>query len=149
MRSWMCVLLDLNCKRSAMAGAVLVMSLAVGSARAQMPVDSGDPQPGEPDETEIIPPADPLPPAGPLALTCPEDLTVPACGSGPVLVSYPEPGVLGDCASSTRITCTPPAGSVFAPGRTVIECVGSNDCRERATCSFVVNVAPDAAPPAV
>ena len=123
---------------------LLALLLPVG-VRAQLAPDPAT----EGDETEIVQPPTMLPPAGPLVLLCPADITAPACASGPVSVRFADPTVRGDCAASATVTCTPPSGSLFSPGRTVVECVAFNDCRERVTCRFVVQVIADTASPTI
>jgi uncharacterized repeat protein (TIGR03803 family) len=67
-------------------------------------------------------------------LACPPNLTLQSPGGG-IVVNYPEPVVVGGGLSH----CTPPSGSVFPPGITVVTCTATNACGT-ASCSFTVMV---------
>jgi uncharacterized repeat protein (TIGR01451 family) len=67
-------------------------------------------------------------------LTCGPDITRPTdpnqCGA---VVSYAAPSTSGSCGT---VTCSPPSGSLFPTGTTVVTCTGSGN----ASCSFSVTV---------
>jgi M6 family metalloprotease-like protein len=86
----------------------------------------------------------------PLRIECPGDVVVWTCGTDPVPVDYPDPVVRpGDCRTGPVVTCDPPSGSLFPPGRTTVTCTASNDCDERESCTFTVTVNRDITPPRI
>jgi len=93
---------------------------------------------------EVLPPPEypPDPPAV-FALVVPDDVTVATCDGNPVAVDYPPPHVVTDCTSESPVVCDPPAGSLFALGRTLVTCWTSNECREAASNFFTVTVVRD------
>jgi autotransporter-associated beta strand protein len=52
-----------------------------------------------------------------------------------------QPAVTSRCCLNWSVTCTPPSGSVFAPGSvTTVICTADDHCGHTATCSFDVTV---------
>ncbi|MCI0486877.1 MAG: FG-GAP-like repeat-containing protein [Blastocatellia bacterium] len=82
----------------------------------------------------------------PSAIVCPADIMIdntPGACSGvaeftATATGFPEP----------EITCTPPSGSVFPLGATMVNCTAANGVEPDASCSFLVTVN-DAQPPVV
>ena len=81
----------------------------------------------------------------PPRLNCPGDLTVDTeptqCSA---TVSYSVSG--SDACSLTNVVCTPPTGSLFAKGVTLVHCTARDASGNEATCAFNVTVR-DAEPP--
>ena len=75
----------------------------------------------------------------PLTVTCPADVTVneenPTAGTA--TVTYPSPTTTGSCVS---VVCSPPSGSTFSVGATVVTCVATDAANNSATCTFTVTV---------
>ncbi|MEW6130960.1 MAG: HYR domain-containing protein [Acidobacteriota bacterium] len=76
----------------------------------------------------------------PLSIACPANLMVTTTSSQctPV-VSYALPRAFDNCPGAT-VTCTPPPGSTFPVGTTLINCVATDARGSRATCSFSLTV---------
>lgn len=70
----------------------------------------------------------------PPSMTCPADITLSIAGSSAV-VNYSVPAVAGGGLA----ICTPPSGSVFSTGSTLVTCTATNDCGTNA-CTFSVTV---------
>jgi len=68
-------------------------------------------------------------------LDCPTNLTVIALGNS-MVVDYPAPIVTGGVLAG----CTPPSGSVFPLGATVVTCTATNACGSSNICTFTVTV---------
>ncbi len=79
-----------------------------------------------------------LPPE-PLEITCPSDVTVRALTRAGAVVTYPAPTVSGGCPPVTVIS-TPPSGSFFPLGVTVVSCLASDICANVDICSFTITV---------
>jgi hypothetical protein len=73
----------------------------------------------------------------PAIIVCPEDITVRTCKNCEV-VNYPAPTVF----NGGLVGCVPPSGFCFPIGSTIVNCVATNRCGERAECKFTVNVRP-------
>ncbi len=73
----------------------------------------------------------------PAIIICPEDITVRTCRDCEI-VNYPAPTVL----NGGLVGCAPPSGFCFPIGSTLVHCVATNRCGERAECRFTVNVRP-------
>ena len=78
----------------------------------------------------------------PPVIRCPNDLTVLTC-SNCVPVLYPAPSVSG----GGPVVCTPPSGSCFPVGSSIVSCVVSNECG-RSECKFTITVR-NPAPPSI
>ena len=76
----------------------------------------------------------------PVAIACPTDIVVPATGPSGAVVTFKVSGS-GGCGPLT-ITCTPPSGSTFPVGTTLVTCTAVDPCGNQATCQFHVTVRP-------
>lgn len=116
--------------------------------------------------TQSIPPGTPLPPGSPVVVVlrvcdatgqCRDcDVIVhPVSSLGTPTILCPPNRVLLTCSnsaiakykvqasgSSGPVVCTPPSGSPFPLGTTVVTCTATNACGGIATCSFTVTVKP-------
>ena len=81
---------------------------------------------------------DTLPPR----ITCPPDIKVCTCSDNGTNVTY-SVTASDDCDPSPSVTCTPPSGSNFPPGTTVVTCTAKDACGHESTCSFRVTVTVD------
>jgi hypothetical protein len=88
----------------------------------------------------------------PPKIDCPPDMTVltcripgTACGA---IVNYPAP-VATDNSGSVAVTCTPPPGSFFPCGDTVVTCVAEDRCENKEICRFMVTVKEGGSPPGI
>ncbi|MCI0330101.1 MAG: HYR domain-containing protein [candidate division Zixibacteria bacterium] len=84
----------------------------------------------------------------PPVASCPADITTNATGGGncTAVVNY-NANVSDNCAGAT-IACTPPSGSTFPSGTTLVTCIATDASGNKDTCEFNVNVE-DNIPPAV
>lgn len=72
-------------------------------------------------------------------IACPPNITVnSACGAACAVVNYPPPGI----ANGTVTGCTPPSGTCFPIGSTIVTCRAVNICNDRVSCTFTVTVLP-------
>ena len=78
----------------------------------------------------------------PPTVTCPGSLSVAASLATGAVVTYAVAAV--DAVSSATVTCTPPSGSVFPEGVTVVNCTATDAAGNQASCTFRVTVAPPA-----
>jgi len=90
-------------------------------------------------------PAFQVDPTPPVLSGCPPDLVQPAdAGIGDgctgAVVSFAAPTALDDCDGFVPVTCTPPSGSVFPVGTTVVVCEADDLCGNTASCTFDVTV---------
>ncbi len=75
---------------------------------------------------------------GDLICLCPSNIVVTSCRS--LLVYYSVTATSPAC-SPVNVICTPPSGSLFAPGTvTTVNCSAVDSCRHSCTCSFTVTV---------
>jgi hypothetical protein len=81
-----------------------------------------------------------------LHITCPTNVTVWTCSSN-VLYQYPPPTVTGSC-TDYQVICSPPSGSVFDLGVTVVTCRVFG-CQTSDTCTFTVTVRKDTESPEI
>jgi len=72
-------------------------------------------------------------------ITCPDDFCVTAPDQDGVVVSF-QVDVSDACDPNVQLECTPPSGSVFPLGVTVVTCVATDCAGNRAECSFEVEV---------
>ncbi|MFL0499085.1 HYR domain-containing protein [Priestia megaterium] len=74
-------------------------------------------------------------------ITCTNNITVSndlgVCGA---TVNYPSPTVTDECPLGFSVSCTPPSGSFFPIGTTIVTCTVTDLCGGTATCSFTVTV---------
>src|SRR5688572_18447766 len=75
----------------------------------------------------------------PPSIACPSNMTVSACSSKGVAVSYPAP-MASDNEGVPTVTCNPPAGSVFPVGTHTVACEAVDATGNRARCTFTVTV---------
>lgn len=76
------------------------------------------------------------------SVTCPANVEVqtgPGATTCGAVVTYPNPGVAGECGP---IACSPASGSTFAVGVTTVTCTDGGS----GSCSFTVTVTDDTAP---
>lgn len=78
----------------------------------------------------------------PPTITCTPDMTVAnAPGQCGAIVTYPNPTFTDFCPlGGVTVTCTPPSGSFFPVGTTMVNCELKDACGGTATCSFTVTV---------
>ena len=69
------------------------------------------------------------------------DITVNATGNSSAEVAYALPGASDLVDGSVAVSCTPPSGSTFVVGRTLVTCSATDVAGNRATSSFAVDVA--------
>jgi uncharacterized repeat protein (TIGR01451 family) len=77
----------------------------------------------------------------PPAITCPGNITAktPQPGDSCVIVNYPPPSATDNCPGVV-VTCTPPSGSCFPLGTTMVTCTATDTSGNTATCTFKVTV---------
>jgi hypothetical protein len=78
-----------------------------------------------------------------VSIVCPTNITV-ACAP---VVYYPPPQATTSCGTITNITCTPPSGSSFPAGPTVVTCTAYDSLGNSNSCTFTITVTPDVVPP--
>jgi uncharacterized repeat protein (TIGR02543 family) len=74
----------------------------------------------------------------PPVLSVPANLTA-MTGSGGVAVTF-NPTATDACAGSVPVVCTPPSGSFFAPGLTLVTCLANDGSGNTSVGSFTVTV---------
>jgi len=74
----------------------------------------------------------------PPSLVCPSNLSVAATSPAGAYVTYPAPTVWDNCGAT--VTCTPPSGSTFPVGDTLVACLAVDDSGNSETCCFTVHV---------
>ncbi len=74
-----------------------------------------------------------------ISIACPNDIVTNTCASG-VAVAYNFPIPTSTCANLASVVCTPPSGSVFPLGTTVVTCTAIDTLGNAATCNFTVTV---------
>jgi fluoride ion exporter CrcB/FEX len=80
-----------------------------------------------------------LPPPA-LNITCPTNMTVQATNPAGAVVNYTVL-VSGGCPP-INTNCTPPSGSTFPIGNTVVNCQATDSCGQSTNCSFTITVVP-------
>ena len=79
-------------------------------------------------------------------ITCPGNISTSAPpGQNSVAVTYALPTVVDNCSGTTP-TCTPPPGSAFALGTSVVTCTATDAANNTSTCTFSVTVIDNQAP---
>jgi hypothetical protein len=74
-------------------------------------------------------------------LAQPDDVTVTAePGEGSAAVTFPLPTATDDVDPSPTVVCTPPSGSSFPLGETVVTCVATDSSDNSANVTFTVTV---------
>jgi hypothetical protein len=76
----------------------------------------------------------------PPIIRCPSNIVAEGCSAAGVIVNYPRPEVRDDCDTNVTVVCTPPSGSAFQPGVTVVICRAIDDCQNVRACEFTVTV---------
>ena len=79
--------------------------------------------------------ADTVPPV----IECPTNSVVVATRPCGAVVQF-APVVTDNCDSAPSIVCTPPSGSIFPPGDTVVTCVATDASGNAAQCGFTITV---------
>ena len=85
--------------------------------------------------------------ATPPTLTCPDDISVPVCGSPSGTPVTFAPDATDNC-SEPIVVCAPPSGTAFPVGITTVTCTATDDAGLSAQCSFTVEVI-DTDPPTI
>ena len=80
-----------------------------------------------------------------VTIMCPSNITV-ACAP---VVFYPAPQAFTTCGTITNITCSPPSGSSFPLGPTIVTCAAYDSLGHSNSCTFTINVTPDTKPPVI
>lgn len=76
----------------------------------------------------------------PPTITCPPNITaISPTPGGPTAVTYPAPIVTDNCPGVV-VACTPPSGSLFQPGTTIVTCTATDPGGNTASCSFTISV---------
>jgi hypothetical protein len=85
----------------------------------------------------VVAPIDTTPPT----IDCPDNITAatPAPNQTGAIVTFPPPTASDDNPGVTT-SCTPPSGSIFPVGTTVVTCTATDAAGNTATCSFTVTV---------
>src|SRR6185503_17324693 len=65
------------------------------------------------------------------------------------IVFYPPPQASTTCGTITNIVCSPPSGSSFPVGPTIVTCTAYNSVGNSNSCTFTVNVGADTTPPVI
>jgi HYR domain len=58
------------------------------------------------------------------------------------VVTFPTPVATDSCDPTPTVVCSPPSGSVFPVGTTVVTCTATDDCGNSSTSTFNVTVTP-------
>jgi hypothetical protein len=74
-----------------------------------------------------------------ITITCPPNIVTNTCASG-VVVNYNFPFANSSCANLASVVCTPPPGSFFPVGTTVVTCTATDSQGNAATCTFTITV---------
>ncbi|MDP8242953.1 MAG: HYR domain-containing protein [Candidatus Hinthialibacter antarcticus] len=83
----------------------------------------------------------------PPIIQCLNDISVEAMSSDGAVVEFVV-SASDTVDSEVDVNCTPPSGSVFSLGDTLVQCIASDDAGNSSTCTFVVNVT-DTTPPII
>lgn len=83
-------------------------------------------------------------------IQCPGNTQTWVCGTASTTpVSFPIPSATDNADTSVNVTCSPPSGSPFPIGTTTVACTATDDCTNRTTCTFFVQVTRDTIPPSI
>lgn len=85
----------------------------------------------------------------PPSIQCPTNRVIWTCSTNGTVVHFPPPTVDDDTDSNPTVVCTPPSGSLFPVGRTVVTCTATDNCSNRSSCTFAVTVNADTIPPVI
>ena len=72
-------------------------------------------------------------------ITCPSDIAVQSSDSGDAAVDYELPTATDNCVTPS-VVCSPPSGSIFRIGVTLVTCTATDACGNSSSCSFSVGV---------
>jgi hypothetical protein len=76
----------------------------------------------------------------PPMIYCPDDITVDCGSNNGAYVEYPESVATDLCDTAVDVVCTPPSGSFFPFGTTVVNCTATDDKGNTSACHFEVHV---------
>jgi hypothetical protein len=80
-----------------------------------------------------------------LSIRCPSNVLAECASPGGTPVAFTvEASTV--CGSNVTVTCVPPSGSLFPPGVTTVNCVGTDACGQSNACSFTITVRDTTAP---
>ena len=82
-----------------------------------------------------------------IVLNCPNNMTALTC-SNSARVNFTVTGT-NRCYTNLNIVCTPPSGSLFPIGNTLVNCDASDTVGHRTNCTFTVTVIQSNTPPAI
>jgi hypothetical protein len=86
--------------------------------------------------------------ATPPSISCSTGVSVPLpAGQQTAVVNYPAPTVSDNC-SGVSVVCTPPSGSTFSVGATLVTCTAIDEAENFRRCSFFVTLL-DSVPPVI
>jgi murein DD-endopeptidase MepM/ murein hydrolase activator NlpD len=77
----------------------------------------------------------------PPQIVCPASMDVPAQGLDGVVVTW-ETTAVDACDTNVAVQCTPPSGSLFPVGETLVTCVAVDGSGNQRLCGFVITVRP-------
>jgi hypothetical protein len=80
-----------------------------------------------------------------LRVSCPTDIAAEATSPNGAVVIYTASA--SDLCGPGNVLCTPPSGSTFPPGETIVNCLAIDRNGHTASCSFKVTVRSDNRPP--
>jgi len=78
----------------------------------------------------------------PVLSPCPADITQSADAGSCVgaVVTWTDPTATDNCDPSPTVVCSPPSGSTFGIGTTMVTCTATDACGNESSCSFDVTV---------
>jgi hypothetical protein len=77
--------------------------------------------------------------ATPPVIHCPSDIVASACDTNGAAVNF-SVSATDNCSGPVTIVSTPPSGTVFPLGSTLVHCTASDACGNTSDCSFKVTV---------
>lgn len=81
----------------------------------------------------------------PPTIHCPSDLVLSASDTNGAIANF-QVTATDNCAGPVTLTISPPSGSVFPVGTTVVNCVATDACGNVSQCTFQVIVTPQGTP---
>ena len=84
----------------------------------------------------------------PIFLDCSSNLDLVATGTNGAIV-YFTTSAYGGCSSPLKLSSSPPSGSIFPVGTTVVTTTAADNCGHSTNCTFTVTVAKKTYPPIV
>ncbi|RKY21457.1 MAG: hypothetical protein DRQ55_04340 [Planctomycetota bacterium] len=78
----------------------------------------------------------------PVLTPCPADITQSADAGSCVgaVVTWTDPTATDDCDPSPTVVCSPPSGSTFGIGTTMVTCTATDACGNESSCDFDVTI---------